>query len=281
LRILKSKVGPFLLALLGGIVLSGAQQERVLAQPQPREPFSTGNAEPMVQVSKAEPQRSNASAVVPAVPSDEKLLTLIYTTLIALNQANSSGNYSVLRDISAPGFQQANNPAQLAQSFANLRGRNLDLSPILLVQPKLVRTPGITANGMLRVSGFFPTRPEQVNFDLLFQAVHGQWRLYGIATDTTQAPSPASAQDTQQQSSAQTVNAASNPTAAASPTSKAKAAKAPTVKKHESSYSSGTSPDLRDKVDQLEVSSRADQLEAPAKAETLRPKDNYNPLSAF
>jgi hypothetical protein len=279
LRIQKSKVGPFLLALLGGIVLSGAQQERVLAQPQqPREQFSTGNAEHMVEVSKAEPPRSNASAAVPAVPSDAKLLTLIYSALIALNQANSSGNYSVLRDISAPGFQSANNPAQLAQSFANLRGRNLDLSPILLVQPKLVRTPGITANGMLRVSGFFPTRPEQVNFDLLFQAVQGQWRLFGIATDTSQAPSPASAQDISQQSSAQTVNAASNP---ASPKSKAKAAKAPAVQKHESSYTSGTSPDLRDNVDQLEVSSRADQREAPAKPETLRSKDNYNPLSAF
>jgi hypothetical protein len=270
LRILKSKVSPFLLALLGGIVLSDAQQERVLAQSQqPREQFSTGNAEHMVQVSKADPQRSTASAGVLAVPSDAKLLTLIYSALIALNQANSSGNYSVLRDISAPGFQSANNPAQLAQIFANLRGRNLDLSPILLVQPKLVRTPGITPNGMLRVSGFFPTRPEQVNFDLLFQAVQGQWRLFGIATDTTQAPSPASAEEIPQQSSAQTVSPASNPAAAASPTPKAKAAEAAAVQKRESANTSGTSPDVRNKVDQLEV---------PANP---GPKDNYNPLSAF
>jgi hypothetical protein len=265
LRILKSKVGPFLLALLGGMVLSGAQQERALAQSQqPPGQFSAGNAQYVVQL-----------------PSDEKLLTLIYSTLIALNQANSSGNYSVLRDISAPGFQSTNNAARLAQSFANLRGRNLDLSPILLVQPKLVRKPGITADGMLEVSGFFPTRPEQVNFDLLFQAVQGQWRLFGIHADTSQAPSPATAQEVPQQSSARTANALPNPTAAVSPTPKAKAAKAAAIQKREPPNTSGASPDIRDQVDQLVGRGRADQLEAPANAETLRPKDNYNPLSAF
>jgi hypothetical protein len=279
LRILKSKVGVFLLALLGGIVLSGAHQERVLAQSRkPPGQFSTGNAKHVVQVSKAETRRSTARADALVVPSDEKLLTLIYSTLIALNQANSSGNYTVLRDISAPGFQSANDPARLAQIFADLRGRNLDLSPILLLQPKLVRTPGITANGMLRVSGFFPTRPEQVNFDLLFQAVQGQWRLFGIATNTTQVRPAASAQDITQQGSAQTAGAASNPATAPSSTPKVKAVKAAAIQKRERTNTSET--DIRDKVDQLEARNMMDRLEAPANPNTpFRSKNS--PLSAF
>jgi hypothetical protein len=37
--------------------------------------------------------------------------------------------------------------------------------------------------------GNFPTRPEQIDFDLLFQVVANQWRLYGISISTPQAPS--------------------------------------------------------------------------------------------
>jgi hypothetical protein len=108
---------------------------------------------------------------------------LIRTTLIALNQANATGNYSVLRDLAAPDFQQANTQARLADIFANIRNKNIDLSPTLFYTPQLVRPPRIEANGLLRLSGRIPTQPEQVNFDLAFQLVKNDWRLYGIAVD--------------------------------------------------------------------------------------------------
>ena len=41
---------------------------------------------------------------------------------------------------------------------------------------------------MLRLTGAFPTRPLQINFDLLFQNVGGQWRLFGISVATPQVP---------------------------------------------------------------------------------------------
>ena len=128
----------------------------------------------------------------PTIPNDERLLMLINSTLIALNQANVTGNYSVFRELGAPGFQVANTTGQLANTFAELRNRNFDLSPILLLQPKLVQKPEITGLGMLRVTGFFPTAPEQLNFDLMYQWVKGQWRLFGIAADTGPA-APATA----------------------------------------------------------------------------------------
>jgi hypothetical protein len=57
--------------------------------------------------------------------------------------------------------------------------------------PTLTQPAFITDAGMLRVTGFFPTKPEQVNFDLLFQPVGGQWRLFGISVKTRQPPHPA------------------------------------------------------------------------------------------
>jgi hypothetical protein len=129
----------------------------------------------------------------PTVPDDLKLIILIRTSLIALNQANLSGNYSVLRDMAAPGFQQANDPARLGEIFSDLRVRKIDLSPITVIDPKLARAAFINEQGMLRIIGFFPTKPEQVNFDLAFQPVNGQWRLFGISVKTSQAQPPAPA----------------------------------------------------------------------------------------
>ena len=134
------------------------------------------------------PFRPAAPAAGPLqLPDGLKQAILIRTTLIALNHANLSGNYSVLRDLAAPGFQQANNPARLAEIFSSLRQRNLDLGPIAVVEPKLSRQPFIDDQGMLYLIGFFPTRPEQVNFELAFQSVAGQWRLFGISVNTAQA----------------------------------------------------------------------------------------------
>jgi hypothetical protein len=47
----------------------------------------------------------------------------------------------------------------------------------------------------MRMAGFFPSVPQQVNFELLFAPVEGQWRLFGLSVNLGQAapvaPSPA------------------------------------------------------------------------------------------
>lgn len=127
---------------------------------------------------------------LPSMPDDYKINLLIRTTILAVNQANQTGNYSVLRELGAPGFQAANTPAQLAESFAKQRKSGFDLSPILFFDPKLVEKPSIDEAGMLRLTGFFATRPQQVNFDLVFEHVDGAWRHFGLGIGTQLAPGP-------------------------------------------------------------------------------------------
>jgi hypothetical protein len=119
------------------------------------------------------------------IPDGPALNILIRKTLLTVNDANLSGNYTVLRDLAAPGFQSANDSAKLAGIFADLRSRKIDLAPIVFFDPKLVRQPEITEARMPHLSGFLPTRPEQVNFDMLFDNVTGRWRLFGIAVNTS------------------------------------------------------------------------------------------------
>lgn len=140
-----------------------------------------------------QPAATPQAAAQPQVPDPDKLRILIRTTLVALNHANQTGNYTVLRDLGAPGFQSANSAAKLGEIFNALRGRNLDLGPLVVVEPKLVRPAAIADQGMLRITGFFPTKPEQVNFDLVFEPVGAQWRLFGLAVNTSPAQAAAAA----------------------------------------------------------------------------------------
>jgi hypothetical protein len=131
----------------------------------------------------------------PAQIDRNGVLILIRSSLLALDQANKTGNYTVLRDIGAPGFQ-SNTAARLAEIFAKLRNDNLDLSGVAVIDPQLNLLPQIEANGLMHMAGFFPSVPTQVNFDLSFAPVNGQWRLFGISVSIGQsgpaAPEPPS-----------------------------------------------------------------------------------------
>lgn len=136
-----------------------------------------------------------ASSPKPAQIDRNGVLMLVRSTLLALDHANKTGNYTVLRDIGAPGFQ-SNSAARLGDIFAKLRNDNLDLSGVAVIDPQLNLLPQIEANGMMRMAGFFPSVPAQVNFDLSFAPVNGQWRLFGISVSIGQsgpvAPEPPS-----------------------------------------------------------------------------------------
>lgn len=130
--------------------------------------------------------RSSVAATPPPRPAEidrNSALILIRTTLVALQQANQTGNYNVLRGISAPGFQNVNSPEQLSQIFANLRGKNFDLSGVVVLEPQLTVLPELYSNGVMRMAGFFPSVPMQVYFDLQFIPVQGQWRLLAIGVN--------------------------------------------------------------------------------------------------
>jgi len=134
-----------------------------------------------------------AQAPRPAQIDRNGVLILIRSTLLALDQANKTGNYTVLRDVGAPGFQ-SNTAARLGEIFAKLRNDNLDLSGVAAIDPQLNLLPQIEANGLMHMAGFFPSVPTQVNFDLAFAPVNGQWRLFGISVSLGQmaptAPTP-------------------------------------------------------------------------------------------
>lgn len=147
----------------------------------------------MSAITSAGHAEARAQTPKPAQIDRNGVLILVRSSLLALDQANKTGNYTVLRDIGAPGFQ-SNTAARLGEIFAKLRSDNLDLSGVAVIDPQLNLLPQIEANGMMHMAGFFPSVPTQVNFDLAFAPVNGQWRLFGISVSIGQsapaAPEP-------------------------------------------------------------------------------------------
>jgi hypothetical protein len=130
--------------------------------------------------SKSEPMPPPAYAPTPAPIDRNGVLILIRSTLLALDHANKAGNYTVLRDLGSPAFQ-TNTAARLAEIFAAGPKDNLDFSGIAVIDPQLTLLPQIEANGMMRMAGFFPSVPTQLNFELAYAPVDRQWRLFGLS----------------------------------------------------------------------------------------------------
>jgi hypothetical protein len=156
--------------LIAGLAMAAAQQPK--STPSPTAPAPAPQPPP---------------AAKPASIDRNGTLMLVRTTLLALDQANKTGNYTVLRDIGAPGFRSANTASRLAEIFAKLRTDKLDLSGVAVLDPQFSLLPQIEPNGLMHMTGFFPSIPSQVNFELLFAPVDRSWRLFGISVKVAQS----------------------------------------------------------------------------------------------
>jgi hypothetical protein len=168
----------------GGLLLFGTCYD-ALAQDKP----------PSQSATPATAQPAPAQVVM---PDAEKIVLLLRTSLITLNDALQTGNFTVLRDMGAPGFRDANTAARLSQSFSDLASKGVDLSSVSIIAPQLSEPPGLDqSKAMLHLKGYFPGQPVQINFEMLYQAVDGHWRLFGLSVQPgPPTPAPAAAKKT-------------------------------------------------------------------------------------
>jgi hypothetical protein len=152
----------------------------------------------------AQEQRPKSEKPQPADLDPTRLLILIRSALVALDHANKTGNYTVLRDLGAPEFKAENSSARLAEIFANLRTRNIDLSAVAVMEPQITKPPVIDGRRM-RISGLFAgTVP--LSFDLLWQRGDASsWALFGISVSLEQPPRTSGNSPDQPRASAETM----------------------------------------------------------------------------
>ena len=160
-----------MLALLPGLAV---------AQAQPRPPATTQQ-----RPTTPAPARPAGGPQL-QVPQPAGLLILVRGTVSALNQANLTGNYSVLHALGSDTMRTNTNPQSLAQGFINFRQRGVDLSPALVLNPQFTQQVAISG-GRLHLVGRFPSQPMAVTFDLWFEMSQNRWKPVQINVGLAQA----------------------------------------------------------------------------------------------
>jgi len=118
-----------------------------------------------------------AENTVPNVLLQEKL---IKTYLLTFNDANLTGNYSVLHAKLAKPFRDQFNPDKLQQAFKSFADQKVDLGIIAAKQP-IASTPStIDSRGALVVRGYFDTAPSRVVYELDFVPSEEEWKPISI-----------------------------------------------------------------------------------------------------
>jgi hypothetical protein len=123
---------------------------------------------------------------LPAAPDANRAASMVKVTLVTLNNAVLTKNFSVLWSQAAYGFRRKYSVAKLRGAFAPFAKQGVDLAPALNLKPTWGAPPQVDAHGELRLLGWFATRPRIVRFDLRYLHERGRWRLSLIDIDTTQ-----------------------------------------------------------------------------------------------
>jgi hypothetical protein len=123
------------------------------------------------------------------IPSAEGVVVMIRSTLLSLDHALVTSNFTVMRDLAAPSFREANSPDRLRQIFSNLSAQGVSLSAVGILVPKLDGAPNIDDGRRLHIRGLFPGDPVEIRFHLQYEVVGGRWRLFGIGVNPTKSVS--------------------------------------------------------------------------------------------
>lgn len=130
---------------------------------------------------------AGAASAQNKVPGERALEALVKTALLSFNDANVTDNYAVLHAKLSKPFRQQFPPERLRETFKSFVEKQIDIGIVATYKPTYDPEPKVDDDGQLKVSGFFPTEPTRVVFQLAFIPSDGEWKLISINVKTEQA----------------------------------------------------------------------------------------------
>ena len=110
------------------------------------------------------------------IPSAIQQEVLIKTALLTLNDANVTGNYTVLHAKLAKPFRDKFNPDKLKEAFKSFVEKKIDWDLIAARSPIATSEAKIDSRGALNLRGYFDTKPSRVIYELDFIPSEGEWK---------------------------------------------------------------------------------------------------------
>jgi hypothetical protein len=129
-----------------------------------------------------------------ALPDAKLAAALVRSTLLSLNEANLTANYSVLRAASAPDFQRLYSEERLAAIFSILRDKHVDLAAAAMHEPVIRDATYVPSRRAVVLKGTVPPASAmprfETNFSFAYQYVEGRWRLFRLDLSIDPARQP-------------------------------------------------------------------------------------------
>lgn len=107
-------------------------------------------------------------------------LMLVRSAVIALDQANLTGNYAVFHAMTVPALRERFLPADYAEYYAPMRRAKVDLGPALISPATFDRTPYLDENGYLTLEGSLKTKPAGTSFRLVMGKWQDRWLIVSL-----------------------------------------------------------------------------------------------------
>jgi hypothetical protein len=117
------------------------------------------------------------------IPSPFSQEVLIKTSLLTLNDANVTGNYTVLHAKLAKPFREQFTPDKLKQAFKPFVDKKIDFEVVAARPPTASKDAELDERGVLRLNGFFDLTNARVLYDLAFVVSEGDWKPIKLDVD--------------------------------------------------------------------------------------------------
>jgi hypothetical protein len=126
----------------------------------------------------------------PSIPGDDQLKALVHGTITDFARAVEAGDFGPFHQNISARWQTQITADQLRQVFGQFVDQKLDLSGVYGLDPVLGAPPSTSGEGLLVLSGFYPLRPQPLEFELKYIYEHPQWKLFGIHVNLGAPASP-------------------------------------------------------------------------------------------
>jgi hypothetical protein len=114
------------------------------------------------------------------LPDQSRQEALIKATLLTFNDANVTGNYSIMHAKAAKPFRDEFPPHRLKEIFKLFAEKHVDFDIIAVKTPLPTQAPKIDENGRLIFQGYFDVSPGYVHYDLHYILSDGEWKPISI-----------------------------------------------------------------------------------------------------
>ena len=122
-------------------------------------------------------------ALAQGMPGATQQEQLVKITLLTFNDANITGNYTVLHAKLSKPFRDQFSPDKLKEIFKDFVAKEITIDPIATLPPVATDPAKIGDDGILTLTGYFDTKPKQVKYRLRYLPSDGSWKAIGIKVD--------------------------------------------------------------------------------------------------